>query len=446
MTSNTKSRNVWITSSDSLAQICDILPANEGRQTLVTSLIKAFELDQAANGIINIIKLKRRDLERFHGREYLDVLLRKRLNVNEGLSNFDEITDLLKSTKFKDEPEKEKRKKLVNSNDATDELGPDDDSSDLSDSDTASIESISSNPQSISDGDDLAKLDKYGLSYDCPIFPFMADYSILVSSSSISTASKLIELHELYGTSKQNIVINWYGGRHHCFKHKAMGFCYVNDIVLAINTLRKTFKKVFYLDFDLHHGDGVETAFEFSKNVMTCSVHRYDIGFYPGTGDLKSSSKYKINIPTKKGLNDNSMRYIIENIVVPLIMDFGADTLVIQAGCDGLSTDEHKEWNMSIKGYGSILSYILGKVNIPTMILGGGGYNHTEVAKCWTYMTKIALDQKDEWDIIPEHEYLDSYEGEGFRFWTQDNQDIKHRKDENDEKFLLELKNYILRI
>lgn len=38
------------------------------------------------------------------------------------------------------------------------------------------------------------------------------------------------------------------------YRDSAQGFCYVNDIVLAIEMLRKTFGRVLYIDLDVHHG------------------------------------------------------------------------------------------------------------------------------------------------------------------------------------------------
>lgn len=39
-----------------------------------------------------------------------------------------------------------------------------------------------------------------------------------------------------------------------CHRDAAEGFCYVNDIVIAIQHLSQTFRKVLYIDLDIHHG------------------------------------------------------------------------------------------------------------------------------------------------------------------------------------------------
>ena len=73
----------------------------------------------------------------------------------------------------------------------------------------------------------------------------------------------------LLAAGKTDIAFNWAGGMHHAKKAEASGFCYVNDIVLAILELLKTYRRVLYVDIDIHHGDGVEEAFYLTDRVMT---------------------------------------------------------------------------------------------------------------------------------------------------------------------------------
>ena len=67
---------------------------------------------------------------------------------------------------------------------------------------------------------------------------------------------------------------------------QASGFCYVNDIVMAILELLKYHARVLYVDIDIHHGDGVEEAFLMTERVMTVSFHKFGGNFFPGTGDV----------------------------------------------------------------------------------------------------------------------------------------------------------------
>jgi histone deacetylase 8 len=119
------------------------------------------------------------------------------------------------------------------------------------------------------------KLEEFGLESDCPVFEGMEEYVKWVAGGSISAAQALCE-------NKYDVAVFWDGGRHHAGRSHAAGFCYVNDIVLAIFQLHHVFQKVLYIDIDIHHGDGVEKAFELSPRVFTLSFHRFDAGFFPG--------------------------------------------------------------------------------------------------------------------------------------------------------------------
>ena len=89
-----------------------------------------------------------------------------------------------------------------------------------------------------------------------------------------------------------DIAINWAGGLHHAKKREASGFCYINDIVLGILELLRTYPRVLYIDIDCHHGDGVEEAFYTTDRVMTCSFHKFG-EYFPGTGTQEDKGKGK---------------------------------------------------------------------------------------------------------------------------------------------------------
>ena len=110
-------------------------------------------------------------------------------------------------------------------------------------------------------------------------------------------------ISKCFSVQAADIAINWAGGLHHAKKSEASGFCYVNDIVLAILELLKYHQRVLYIDIDIHHGDGVEEAFYTTDRVMTVSFHKYG-EYFPGTGDLRCASFYStytsFNCPSLK--------------------------------------------------------------------------------------------------------------------------------------------------
>jgi histone deacetylase 6 len=71
---------------------------------------------------------------------------------------------------------------------------------------------------------------------------------------------------------------------HHAGQCKADGFCYVNNIAVAASYAKVTLglTRILIVDFDVHHGNGTQDAFEADRDVLFVSIHRHDAGrFYP---------------------------------------------------------------------------------------------------------------------------------------------------------------------
>nr|UXY87568.1 histone deacetylase [Cryptomonas curvata] len=231
---------------------------------------------------------------------------------------------------------------------------------------------------------------------DCPIFQGIMEYCQIYTGASISAASKIIN-------QKSKIAVNWAGGLHHAKPSELSGFCYINDIVLLILELLKYFSKVFYIDIDIHHGDGVEEAFYLSNRVFSLSFHYHDKNFFPGTGNVYNQGyafgKYcSINVPLKAGIDDNSFEFLFKPIVKEIIETFRPNVLVFQCGADSLLGDKLGAFNLSITAHGKCVTFVK-NFHLPIILLGGGGYNKKNVAHCWTLETSILLNKKISLDI-----------------------------------------------
>eukprot|EP00842_Homolaphlyctis_polyrhiza_P000437 jgi/Hompol1/1394/HPOL_004536-RA len=240
---------------------------------------------------------------------------------------------------------------------------------------------------------------------DCPVFEGLYDFCRLSSGSSIEGARKL-------NSGVADIAINWSGGLHHAKKFEASGFCYVNDIVLAILELLRFHARVLYIDIDVHHGDGVQEAFYHSNRVMTVSFHRYDGSFFPGTGSLdeigsRDGKYYAINVPLHEHIDDKSYGYIFREVMKNVMAAFNPSVIVLQCGADSLAGDRLGSFNLSIKGHGECVKFMK-SYRIPMLVLGGGGYTIRNVARCWTYETSV-LTEIDLPNDLPYNEYLSHY-------------------------------------
>lgn len=211
---------------------------------------------------------------------------------------------------------------------------------------------------------------------------------------------------------QHDIAINWAGGLHHAKKFEASGFCYVNDIVIAIVELLKYHPRVLYIDIDIHHGDGVQEAFYLTDRVMTVSFHKYGNYFFPGTGDMfevgaESGRNYSINVPFKEGIDDTNYRTVFQPVIDKVMQFYQPTAIVLQCGADSLAGDRLGCFNLSIKGHGECVKYVK-SFGLPLLVLGGGGYTLRNVARAWTYETSILVDENIN-NEIPYMEYFEYF-------------------------------------
>lgn len=208
-----------------------------------------------------------------------------------------------------------------------------------------------------------------------------------------------------------DIAVNWSGGLHHAKKTEASGFCYINDIVLAILELLKYHPRVLYIDIDIHHGDGVEEAFYTTDRVMTVSFHKYG-DFFPGTGDIrdigvKAGKYYSVNVPLQEGIDDASYETVFKPVMEKVMEMYRPTAVVLQCGADSLTGDRLGCFNLTLKGHANCVEYIK-SFNLPTLVLGGGGYTVRNVARCWAYETSVLLNTPIA-DEIPYNDFFEYY-------------------------------------
>ncbi|KAJ3128751.1 histone deacetylase [Physocladia obscura] len=250
---------------------------------------------------------------------------------------------------------------------------------------------------------------KFNVGEDCPVFDGLFEFSALSAGASLAAAAKL-------NRGDVDIAINWGGGLHHAKRGEASGFCYVNDIVLAILELLRVHDRVLYVDIDIHHGDGVEEAFYLTDRVMTVSFHKYG-EFFPGTGGIEDigiglGKNYSVNFPLKDGMDDESYKSIFRPIMQSVMNSYRPSVVVLQCGADSLSGDRLGGFNLSMRGHAQALEFIK-KFNLPILMLGGGGYTIRNVARAWTYETAIALGETLT-DDLPFNDYY-NYFGPDFK-------------------------------
>jgi len=127
---------------------------------------------------------------------------------------------------------------------------------------------------------------------------------------------------------------------HHSEPDKAMGFCLLNHIAIgALQALSHPgIKRVAIIDFDVHHGNGTQAAFEQNPDVMYVSSHQYPQ--YPGTGHIEEVGVGNIlNLPLAAGDGSAAFRSAWSRLGLPAIHSFEPDLILISAGFDAHERD-----------------------------------------------------------------------------------------------------------
>ncbi|KAF2755353.1 histone deacetylase [Pseudovirgaria hyperparasitica] len=280
---------------------------------------------------------------------------------------------------------------------------------------------------------------------DCPVFDGLWDYVTIYTGATMEAARHLCN-------QTSDIAINWSGGLHHAKKNAASGFCYINDIVLAIHHMLKYHQRVLYIDIDVHHGDGVEQAFFSTPRVFTLSFHKFGDSFFPGTGDIHETgptyrgnpgTAHALNIPIDDGIEDDQYKDLFEYVTAETIQRYQPTAIVLQCGADSLGGDRLGKFNLNIKSHGACVEFVK-RYNLPLMILGGGGYTPRNVARTWCHETAVCVDATLS-NELPEYvPYAKAFYGEGNGnnklYPSLDNIEGKYHENKNDANVIRMLK------
>ena len=183
--------------------------------------------------------------------------------------------------------------------------------------------------------------------------------------------------------ARGGVVYHPAGGTHHGMPGRANGFCFLNDPVLAMLSLRHHgVRRIAYVDIDAHHCDGVEVGFSGDPDCLMISVH--EEGLWPRTGRLEDDAGGSaLNLPVPRGLNDDEMDAIREGLIQPAVAAFRPQAVVLQCGSDAVEEDPLSHLGLSNNAHWEIVAALMGMAP-RLLVLGGGGYNPWSVGRLWT--------------------------------------------------------------
>jgi acetoin utilization deacetylase AcuC-like enzyme len=212
---------------------------------------------------------------------------------------------------------------------------------------------------------------------------------------------------------------------HHAEADRAMGFCLFNNVAVAAEFAIRELgaRRVFILDWDVHHGNGTAEIFRYRSDVLFASIHQE--GIYPGTGPLVDVGSgpgegYTINLPVPEGSDEELWLSLLEHIVLAAARSFEPELVLLSAGFDAHALDPLAGCSLQTGSFAEMARHVRHLADARELPLGAvleGGYEPQALADS-VLVTLEALRSEEPPRLAPAETMLSSRAAAQFgRYW-----------------------------
>lgn len=192
------------------------------------------------------------------------------------------------------------------------------------------------------------------------------------------------------------------GGAHHARRQRGGGFGPFSDIGVVIETLRARYglRRIAYADIDAHHGDGVYDAYQDDAHLAIADIHQDGASLFPGTGGAEETGRAlaagsKLNLPLAPGADDAQFHAAWARAQTHLEAQ-RPQFVILQCGADSLAGDPLADLRLTAACHEHAARQLCALADRHAqgrvLVLGGGGYDATNVAAAWTGVLRALVD------------------------------------------------------
>jgi len=229
---------------------------------------------------------------------------------------------------------------------------------------------------------------------DIYLCPETQKAALLAAGSALQVVESI-----LTGESRSGVAVIRPPG-HHAEGDKAYGFCIYNNTATAAKYAIEAhgLERVLIVDWDIHHGNGIQKMFLDDPRVLYVSLHRLDtfpwivesmdcpvVGTGPGKG-------YNVNIGWPKPMmGDAEYLAAFQRIIMPIAYQFNPQLVLVAAGFDAARGDQLGECDVTPEGYGQLTHLLTSLAFGRVAVLLEGGYNLESTSNSMTMCVKALL-------------------------------------------------------
>jgi acetoin utilization deacetylase AcuC-like enzyme len=117
---------------------------------------------------------------------------------------------------------------------------------------------------------------------------------------------------------------------------------------------------VLVIDWDVHHGNGTQSAFYESSDVLFFSTHQFP--FYPGTGSLREQGRhagegFTVNVPMRAEASDADFALAFREVLAPIAEQYAPQLVLVSAGFDAHAHDPLASMRMTDEGFAVLCGF-----------------------------------------------------------------------------------------
>ncbi len=208
---------------------------------------------------------------------------------------------------------------------------------------------------------------------------------------------------------------------HHATSSRGMGFCLFNNNAITARYALKRYglERVLIVDWDGHHGNGIQDIFYAHRDVLYVSTHQYP--HYPGSGYVTEvgtgeGEGYTVNFPFPAGTGEKAYLKAFEEVIIPVARQYKPRLILVSAGYDGHFSDPLCSMRLTSGSYRKMAESLLGLAEElcegRIIVALEGGYNlmglAASVASTVAALVGVELELHEE---LPSRDLLETERG-----------------------------------